>query len=253
MRIARAAVVAGVTWVAVLGATVHAVAWAGGFHVYACRTPDGEVAPVDGWSESTSQVDDEATNSCSGTGGLIAALKSGSSHPADTDLATWAFNAPIGETISAASLWRAGDTAGGGDAHAEASYMFWFAGFANSGGTAQPFDMCEALSGCTGEGNLESPFAASNHLEAPTKALHSAYLSLNASCGSLISSSVCPASAGDPNGNAAIVELFAADLTLTQETAPTVKEVSGTLATAATVSGTSDVGFTATDPASGVY
>lgn len=258
MRIARAALVAGVMWVAVLGATVHAVAWAGSFHVYACRMPNWEAAPVDGWSESTSQIDDETSDSCPGmgvlgSGGLVAALKSGSSHPADTDLATWSFNASVGEIISAATLWRAGDTAGGGNAHAEASYTFWFAGFANSGGSAQPFDTCEALSGCAGEGNLKSPFAPSNRLEVPDKALHSGYLSLNASCGSLISSSVCPASAGDEHGNAAIVELFAADLTLTQESAPIVKEVSGSLAEAATVSGTSDVAFTATDPASGVY
>jgi hypothetical protein len=252
-RIARAAAVAAAVWLVLLGASAGAVAWAGEYHVYSCRTPDGEVAPTDGWSESTSQVNDETADGCGGTGGLVAALKSGASHPADTDLATWAFNAPTGETIGAATLWRAGDTAGGGDAHAEASYSFWFAGFANSGNSAQPFDTCEALSGCASEGDLKSPLAASNRLEVPARALHSEYLSLNASCGSLIPSSVCPASAGDENGNAAIVELFAADITLDQETAPTVQEVSGPLATAPTVSGSSDVSFTATDPGSGVY
>ncbi len=29
-----------------------ASAHAGTYHVYSCRTPDGEVAPVDGWSGS---------------------------------------------------------------------------------------------------------------------------------------------------------------------------------------------------------
>jgi hypothetical protein len=83
--------------------------------------------------------------------------------------------------------------------------------------------------------------------------LHSAYLSLNALCGSFVPNAVCPASAGDEKGNAAIVELFAADLTLNEESSPTVEEVSGSLAEASTVSGAADVAFKATDPGSGVY
>lgn len=249
----RAAIAVGVVWIALLGATACSVAWAGAYHVFSCRMPDGLVAPVDGWSGSVSQVDDEAANECAGSGGLVAALKSGSSHPANTDLATWAFNAPTREALRAAVLWRAGDTAGGGDTNSEASYSFRSSGFANSGATVRPFDTCEALNGCSGEGNLKSPFAPTNRIEVPDNALHSAYLSLNASCGSFVPSAVCPASAGDENGNAAIVELFAADLTLEQESAPTVQEVSGALAEASTVSGTSDVAFKAADPGSGVY
>ncbi len=253
MRIARAAVVAGVIWVAVLGATVHTVAWAGSFHVYGCRMPNGEVAPTDGWSESTSlsQTLDYTGNGCATSGGLVAALHSGHAHPANTDLATWSFNAPSGETLQAATLWRAGNTAGGGNSND--SYLFWLSGVANSGENTVVFDSCDAFKGCHEEGNLQDPLATKNRIEVPSSALHSPYLSLNASCGSLISSSECSSSPGDTNGYAASVELFAADLTLTQETAPTVKEVSGALAEAATISGTSDVAFTATDPASGVY
>jgi hypothetical protein len=253
MRVARAAVVAGVLWMAVLGATVHAVAWAGGFHVYACRLPSGEVAPVDGWSESTSlsQTLDYTGNACTTGGGLVAALHSGHAHPANTDLATWSFNAPSGETLQAATLWRAGDTAGGGNSND--SYLFWMSGVANSGENTVVFDSCDAFKGCHEQGNLQDPLAANNRIEVPSSALHSPYLSLNASCGSLISGSECSSSPGDTNGYATSVELFAADLTLTQESAPAVKEVAGSLAEAATVSGTSDVAFTATDPASGVY
>jgi hypothetical protein len=253
MRLARAAVVAGVLWAAVLGATVHAVAWAGSFHVYACRTPDGEVAPVDGWSESVAQANDEIANSCPTGGGLLAALKTGHTHPADEDSVTWTFSAPAGETIGAATLWRAGDTLGGADVGAESSYLFWFAGVANSGNSTQVFDECAASGPCSREGSFADPLATNNRLLVPETALHSPYLFLTASCGSHVFGAACPAGGGDENGNAAIVELFAADLTITQETAPTVKEVSGALATAATVSGTSDVAFTATDPASGIY
>ncbi len=63
----------------------------------------------------------------------------------------------------------------------------------------------------------------------------------------------CPAGPGDPNGYAAVVYLYAADLILEQSAPPSASNVSGELASAATVSGTSDVAFSASDPASGVY
>jgi hypothetical protein len=63
----------------------------------------------------------------------------------------------------------------------------------------------------------------------------------------------CKAGSGDPNGYAAAVYLFAADLTLEQNVGPTATNVSGELASASTVSGTSDVTFTGSDPGSGVY
>jgi hypothetical protein len=236
-----------------VGWALCASARAGQYHVYSCRTPDGEVAPVDGWSESVSQANDHTADTCSSGGGLVAALMAGHSHVADTDVATWAFNAPAGETLEEATLWRAGDTAGGTNQNAEASYMNWLAGVANSGNSAHPFDICEALDGCAGRGNLKNPLAANNRLEVPAGALHSPYFSLNASCGSLVASSVCPSGGGDENGYASVVELFAADLILDQENAPTVKEVSGSLAEASTVSGSSDVAFTAEDGGSGVY
>jgi hypothetical protein len=239
--------------VAVLSAALGASAQAGQYHVYTCRTPDGAVAPVDGWSEAVSTANDHTSNTCASGGGLAAALNAGHAHAADTDLATWAFNAPAGETLGAATVWRAGDTAGGSNLSAEASYMFWFAGVANNGNTARPFDICEAINGCTGRGNLKSPLAANNRLEVPSGALNSPYLSLNASCGSLIGSSVCPNGGGDENGNAAVVELFAADLILNDEAPPTVEEVKGPLTEASTVSGTTDIALTAGDGASGVY
>jgi hypothetical protein len=254
-RIARAAAVAAAVWVVLLGASAGAVAWAGEYHVYSCRMPDGEVAPTDGWSESTSlsQTIDHTENACpsGGLGGMVAGLRSGHAHPANTDLATWAFNAPSGETIGAATLWRAGDTAGGGNS--SDSYLFWLTGVANHGESTVLYESCDAFKGCHEKGDLEDPLAASNRVEVPNEALHSPYLSLNASCGSLVSGSECPSSPGDINGYATIIKLFAADITLNQETAPTVQEVSGSLATAATVSGSSDVAFTATDPGAGVY
>ena len=249
-RLTRVAAVFFVSSV-ILGAAWGPQAWAGRYHVYSCRTPDGAVAPVDGWSESVSQANDHTANTCASEGGLVEALNAGHSHPADTDLATWAFNAPAGETLGAATVWRAGDTAGGGNAND--SYFFWLAGVANSGENTVLFDQCNAFKGCSSEGSNQNPLAANNRIVVPDKALHSPYLSLNASCGSLIAESECTASPGDENGYAAVVELFAADLVLNDENAPTIEAVAGPLAEASTVSGTADVFLTAGDTASGVY
>jgi hypothetical protein len=78
------------------------------------------------------------------------------------------------------------------------------------------------------------------------------HLYLSASCGG-VSGYACPDGSGDPNGYAAVVYLYAADLTLEQSYGPSASNVSGELASAPTVSGTSDVVFSASDAGSGVY
>jgi hypothetical protein len=237
---------------AVCASARGAVGGGGAYHVYSCRMPNGAAAPVDGWSESSSQANDHTADTCASEGGgLVAALEAGHSHPADTDLATWAFEAPAGETLAAATLWRAGDTAGG--ANENASYLFWFAGAPASESGSHVFERCAALNECSRKGILTTPLAMENRIEVPESALHTRNLSLTASCGSAITGYGCPAGGGDENGNAAVVELFAADLVLTQETSPTVQEVKGPLAEAATISGSSDIAFSAADSGSGVY
>jgi hypothetical protein len=114
------------------------------------------------------------------------------------------------------------------------------------------FDSCIAGEGCVSEGSLASPLAPGNRVVTPSSGLNTQYLSLSTYCGSTIKSD-CPAGAGNSNGYEAEVELFAADITLSQPTGPTVSAVSGGLAEDPTVSATSDVAFHATDPGSGVY
>ena len=159
---------------AMVGGVLGASAQAGEYHVYSCRTPDGQVAPVDGWSESTkgstSKGPEFHSNGCSTGGGLMAALGTGK-HSADKDSATWAFSAPTGETLEAATLWRAGDTQGGANVEAEASYMFWLAGVANSGSSTQVFQECAAIYACNNEGNFTNPLAINNRVEVPDRAL----------------------------------------------------------------------------------
>ncbi|MFZ1925751.1 MAG: hypothetical protein WAU42_06380 [Solirubrobacteraceae bacterium] len=77
-------------------------------------------------------------------------------------------------------------------------------------------------------------------------------LYLNAACYGTLGRP-CKKGEHDPNGYAAVVYLYAADLTLEQTSQPKVSEVEGELATATTLSGTDDLSFHAEDEGSGVY
>jgi hypothetical protein len=63
----------------------------------------------------------------------------------------------------------------------------------------------------------------------------------------------CPQGKGDANGYAAVVYLYAADITLEQAAPPSAQNVGGEVAGAGTLTGTRDLTFDATDPGSGVY
>jgi hypothetical protein len=231
-------------------------AHAGQYHVYSCRTPTGQVAPTEGWSAPVHSGEDVTSNTCEGGGGLVAGLDDDYAHSADseTDKATWAFNAPFDETITSATVWRVGDTLGG--TSSEASYLFWLSGGAATGLNAHAFDECAAAAtnGCAARGNFTNLFAPENQVIVPSSALGSPYISINTYCGaSLVKGALCPEGKSDPDGYAAMVELFAADLVLSESASPSVSSVGGGLANASTVSGVSDVSFHATDPGSGIY
>jgi hypothetical protein len=78
------------------------------------------------------------------------------------------------------------------------------------------------------------------------------HIYLNVSCGGMPGSS-CQYGTGDANHYAAAVYLYAADIVLEQGAGPTASHVSGELASAPAVSGTSDVAFDASDPGAGVW
>jgi hypothetical protein len=222
---------------------------AGEYHVYSCRTPAGLVAPTEGWSspEHLEYEHSVTLNTCKEGGGLTAALYANYVHLADVEGATWRFEAPAGETIATERLWRAGDTLGGSNEYA---YYAIYEVASTEGGI---FDLCKAKNACLKEGDLEDPFDGSNFVMAPENVLGGSYLSLNASCSSLFYEDPCPGGPGDSKGYAAIVELFAADIVLSQSTPPTVSAVTGGLAEDPSVQGTTDVAFHAADSGSGVY
>lgn len=220
---------------------------AGGYHVYSCRTPSGGVAPADGWMPSAvGSAYDYALNTCESGGALIAALGDQTKHGVGADKAAWEFVSPPSEKIVAATLWRAGDNAGGGSGGA--TYQFWLAGPHES----EPFDTCSySLSLCSQEGDFGRPLSNSNLVSVPGGHL-GASLYAFAFCGGSPSND-CESGKGDANGYAAAVYLYAADIVLEQSVGPTATNVTGELTTAPSVRGTSDVAFDASDPVSGVY
>ncbi len=115
-------------WVAALVCLVPAPgASAGEYHVYSCRTPAGETAPVDGWSGSAGpSYSDYARDTCGEGGALTAALGAVKAHEANVDLATWDFSTPAFDTMLGATLWRAADADGGEGVNA--TYETWLAG-----------------------------------------------------------------------------------------------------------------------------
>jgi hypothetical protein len=77
-------------------------------------------------------------------------------------------------------------------------------------------------------------------------------LYINATCGGTIKF-ICPSGKGDEKGYAAVVYLYAADLTLEQDSQPLAGNVTGELANVSTLTGTADLSFEADDSGSGVY
>ncbi len=228
-----------------------ATATAGEFHLYSCRTPSGESAPTNGWSGSVTGTASLVEDTCGQAGGaLVAGLEARTPRQPGTTEATWAFGAPAGETIAGATLWRAGDADGG--SISGAYYEFWFAGPNNLGEPATTFGRCEGGPTCPeGLGSVGQAVATNNYLVVPGPNLGSG-LYMNAACIGEPNLH-CKEGSGDSNGYAAVVYLYAADLILEQSAPPSASNVSGELASVATVSGTSDVAFSASDPASGVY
>jgi hypothetical protein len=226
-------------------------AQAGRFHVYSCRTPSGEAAPVDGWTVSSTGADTHELNSCGQPHGALLAALGEAPRTAETDKATWSFAPMPGEKVAAATFWRGGDADGG--AEAGAGFEFWFAGPENViSKPADNFGQCAGGSLCpTGVGVPAQPMADANRLGVPVPNLGGG-LFMNASCvGS--AGYPCPQGKGDSNGYAAAVYLYAADITLEQAGTPTAQNVGGEVAGEGTLTGTRDLTFDATDPGAGVY
>lgn len=218
------------------------------YHVYSCRTPWGAVAPTSGWSGSINGSWMSDSDSCGSGGSLTAALDGGVEQPANASDAAWTFSAPAGTSIAAAKLWRAGEAR---TSRPYGTTVYWLAAPNDSYDAADIFDKCEnAEEGCPGRGNPQSPMAQGNLVEVPSANLSGAtHIYMNAACGGGTGTN-CPATG---SGYSVWVSLYAADITLTDDTAPIASNVGGSLTTGGTLSGVGDISFSAADKGSGLY
>jgi hypothetical protein len=235
-------------------ALTPAGASAGRYHVYSCRTPNGQPAPTDGWTSTTTPASATviATDTCASGGSLTAALGDGVEHSTSTS-ASWVFVTPASESIAQATLWRAGEADGGSVANAY--YEFWLAGPENLHEPSYVFDECVASFSCPigGIGDRQEVRSVKNIVTVPSENL-ARRLYLNASCGGQPGFR-CPEGKKDTDGNAADVYLYAADSVIEQTTQPTITPgtVGGELATASKLSGTASATFEAGDAGAGIY
>jgi hypothetical protein len=223
-------------------------AGAGLYHVYSCRTPAGAVAPTSGWSGSIDGSWMYDPNSCASGGSLTGELSGEVAHPANASDAGWAFSAPVGTQIAAARLWRSAYSrsweAGNN------STVAWLAAPEDSYTSADVFDQCAVFAGCPEVGDPGVPMAKENLVEVPPGNTSGAtHIYMNAACGGGNNTS-CPAIGG---GYSVAVSLYAADITLADDSPPTASDIGGSLAASGTMSGVGDISFSATDTGSGLY
>jgi hypothetical protein len=133
-----------------------------------------------------------------------------------------------------------------------AFYEFWLSAPLDFNNPANAFSQCVGGSTCpAGVGTTAAPLAPENRLAVPEANVDGGIFATATCAGE--SGFKCREAHGDANNYAAVLYLYAADILLEQTAGPTAGSVSGELATASTVAGTSDVSFSASDPGSGVY
>lgn len=221
-------------------------AWAGRYHVYSCRTPDGAPIPAEGWKGSQTGTEVVLSDTCTEGGALVAALRRSPGRDANTSSASWEFSPPAGGALVGARLSWAGDAPGGANGGA--------ADIARLSGPDTEFNFvwCEEVGGCrTGGSENLAPFPAV-HASQVSPANLGGSLYATAACLGL-EAKPCAETGSDANGYAAAIYLYAADLVLEQQAGPSAGGVAGDLASAATVGGQSPISFTASDPLSGIY
>ncbi|MHB8243070.1 MAG: hypothetical protein ACYDHN_13900 [Solirubrobacteraceae bacterium] len=113
------------------------------------------------------------------------------------------------------------------------------------------FDQCLYVKECRIEGSTSDALSIANRVQVPAADLGDLYVDVL--CGHSSPKAECGDHFGDPNHYAAVVYLYAADLTLEQQAGPSAGNAGGELASAPTVGGTSDLTFAASDPGAGVY
>lgn len=232
--------------VVLLGAVCPGAARATRYHVYACHTPGGGFAPIDGWTAASTGPGGRAFDNCVGptTYALTAAVDGPSARTGGASSAAWSFATGPDLTLAGGTIFRHEGLAGGGG-----SYATVLASVDLGDNSIRAIDSCQGDLGCSGRGTNNGGFDPSNRVTVPAGGSGGTLLLLEAFCPAAGAGS-CATSAG---GYAAEADLYAADLVLDDAAGPAVDNLGGTLVGGGTLTGPADIRLGATDGGSGVY
>jgi hypothetical protein len=222
---------------------VAAPARAGQWIQVSCVNPDGTVAPSEGWSGSGSQAGPGSNNStgCSPGSPMAAALSGASTDPVGAD-EVLQYQPPAGSTLSGGTI-QVGLSADGDGPSASAVAAVYEPRFAYDGSDVF-FQCANGQSPCSGGA---APDDFSGQLTLPVS--RGGDLFLGASCGGA-GGGTCTSA---PTGVYSQVQVFSADLLLSNGAAPTGTDMSGS-ALQGPIQGTGHLVFTAADAGGpGVY
>ncbi|HWH44575.1 MAG TPA: carboxypeptidase-like regulatory domain-containing protein [Thermoleophilaceae bacterium] len=236
-RWTRIAVVAALAALAAAG-SLPAPAEAGSYRYFTCKTPTGRAVATDGWSSSSSAASSSLTNDCA-SGGPLRALMNGSVPQPSNAILTWQFSAPPNTSIAGFRIWRSVTVSFPIDGSLPNYLLAWPA---NNHGDAR--ETCSYTVNCSAKGSHNNAFSAGNFISASgLSSVESLFF--NVTC----ENAACPGR-GEAMGD---LRIHAAELTLSDPSAPSASAVSGQLTAPGPHRGTESVGFDASDVGSGVY
>lgn len=246
-RIAAVAALAGV--VLALALLTPAPADAGTYAVWSCRGPDGAALPAHAWTLTTFDEPPRGgivtDDTCAAGGALTLAIPPSGALPQTlkpTALAT--FSAPAGVRVSSYTLWRSLRTAPFG----LLSDFRYEAGVIERGdGPAVQRGCASVSAGCTSDGDPGNPADPDN--EDARSGVQLDRVELFAACMTDGCTGLLPLLPGDV---AAELKLFRARLELSDQTAPQVTALGGSLAAGGPLSGTVTLVVEGADAGAGV-
>lgn len=227
---------------------VAAVAVAGEYRVYSCKTPSGMVAPTDGWAaDRGNSVSSEPSNYCPSGGPLVAELNRSFGQPANTGIVTWGWSAPSGASIAAYRIWRSANVLSAGEPNAT-PWVFSARPLNQATGT-YIVDNCVSAAGCSGLGSSSPGLAPASLLAEDLRSMGpvTAWF-INAACGGITGQYCMPRA-----GVMSLAQVHAAEFTLRDPEGPTASNQTGRMTGSTSHSGIEVLSFSAADAVSGVY
>ena len=217
---------------------------AGVYKVYSCKTPEGNIVPVDGWSLFQNGGASSAPyNTCNQGGGLDGSLNGDFAQAPGVRLG-WRFTVPGEVEIDSFKLWRFFGTTSASEANATPfAYVSW----PTSDFTPDARGECVASRGCTSAGGGASILGEADVMTYDVGASVKDIYVL-AGCGG---SATCVDRNSSTPMARAIVKAFEARLR--DSSAPVSSDVTGPLASNPVHTGQESLSYNASDTGAGVY